>query len=344
MLTKPEIKKKINLYLSILKNYIELENAGGNYDINVHCEDFFCEFLNLVFDLDLINLNEIKVNFPAVDLGDKDSRVCYQVTTTSKSTKIKSTLEKFNDKKLYNDYDEINILILGDKLGYTFEVEYDEFEFEIDENILDFKDLYKIIFSIKNKSKLEKILEMLEENLIDINLTPKGSILDNYEKEVLKLGTSYEKFMKIGLKIDICKHLEEAEQIKKDIEYVANKLVRLDRKTREVMKIIIDEREIYDSKKREYGEIYFDGVGLSRKSEISIMEELRLLERKRFLVFSEYSWGRYKSEDEKENYDKLYCMSEDEEWDVLYPIVDYCYKSKIDIDKLILDLDFTILD
>jgi hypothetical protein len=38
------------------------------YDINKTAEDIFMHILNDVYNLELVNANDIKINFPAIDL------------------------------------------------------------------------------------------------------------------------------------------------------------------------------------------------------------------------------------------------------------------------------------
>ena len=343
MLKKVEKKREIIKYLSILQYYIENSNAMGEYDINTHCEEFFREFLNILFDLELVNLNKIKVNFPAVDLGDIDAGVCYQVTTTSESDKIKTTLEKFNDHKLYNDYEEINVLILGNKKDYSFTVkEYENFSFDINNNILDFKDLIKSVDLIKKNSTLDEIIRMLKENLMNLGCIERTSILSSVKKEEIIFGEDYH-----GFTIEYCRYIagkedELIEQTKADIEYFAVKLSKLDIKTREVIKLIIDNRKIYNNKNIKYDKIYFDSMEIQRIT--NVKEELQILYKNNFIHPSDYSGYGMISDCMEENYDILYCMDSGNNWNVLYDIVDYCYENSLDIDKIILNLDFTILD
>lgn len=146
--------------MSILKYYIELSNDVGDFDINKKSEDFFRGLLNLLFNLDLENMNKIKLNFPAIDLGDKKNRICYQITSESTSSKIKETLDKFRDLKLYKEFEVINILIVGNKIKIK-PLEYPEFKFIVKDNLLDLNDLFKEIAK-KNTSKLEEILHFFE--------------------------------------------------------------------------------------------------------------------------------------------------------------------------------------
>lgn len=142
-----------------------MNNETGNFDINKYCEDFLVDLLNLVYDINLINLNEIEVNFPAIDLGDKNSRICYQVTSTSGINKVEYTIDKFIEKSLYEEYDELNIFILGEKKNHTKLIQRDEIEFSYDRNLLDFNTLAVDIQNIKNLEKLNDIYRLLEESL-----------------------------------------------------------------------------------------------------------------------------------------------------------------------------------
>ena len=61
----------------------------------------------------LENLNlTTGLNYPGIDLGDKSARVAIQVTSTPGSDKIKATLTKFVEYKLYRDCDRLIVYIL----------------------------------------------------------------------------------------------------------------------------------------------------------------------------------------------------------------------------------------
>ena len=130
MLKKKEIYDEIDRYLSSLQAYIKMQNKNGTFDINKYSEDFICELLNLTYGFELINLNSIHKNYPAIDLGDEKAGICIQVTATNSSQKIKNTLEKFKKEKLYESFNEIDIFILGDKKNYNNkDFIYPEFDF-----------------------------------------------------------------------------------------------------------------------------------------------------------------------------------------------------------------------
>lgn len=166
MLKINELVNQINEYMSIMKYYIEFNNDLGNSDINKQSEDFYCGLLNIIYGLELQNLNELKVNFPAIDLGDKKNRVCYQITATSEITKIKETLNAYRKYQLYKEYDEINILILGNKKKHSTKLAYSEFAFSYDKNLYEINDLIKDIAKMKI-DKLIRILTYIENNFGD---------------------------------------------------------------------------------------------------------------------------------------------------------------------------------
>ena len=113
-----ELIQEIQDLLLSLERELEYDNAAENYDGNTYAEDFYCELINMVkADFDLKNLNTVKKNHPAVDLGDESARVCIQITGTSSKKKIQDTFNKFEKYKLGDKYDKIYILVLKGKGG-----------------------------------------------------------------------------------------------------------------------------------------------------------------------------------------------------------------------------------
>ena len=65
----------INDGLSFLSAKIKALNSCNLTSINIHCEYFFRDFLNLLLDLKLVNTNSLKQNSPAIDLGDEEKKI-----------------------------------------------------------------------------------------------------------------------------------------------------------------------------------------------------------------------------------------------------------------------------
>lgn len=97
------------------------QNVIGLFDDNRLAQDFYCELLKILSGYELVDLDKLndKTNYSAIDLGDTHNRIAVQVTADNSSTKIKDTLEKFRDAKLFNDYDRLIVLIIGKKQSYT---------------------------------------------------------------------------------------------------------------------------------------------------------------------------------------------------------------------------------
>lgn len=162
MFLKTQLVEEVNKYLSIIQAYVHMQNCNGLFDINKYCEDVFCGLLNIVYDLNLKNLNKIIYNFPAVDLGDYDKRICFQVTSTNDISKIRYTVDKFIEKELYKDFDSVFIFILGNKKSYTADINAGEnLVFDISKNVMDISDLSITINNFED-DKINAILGYLK--------------------------------------------------------------------------------------------------------------------------------------------------------------------------------------
>lgn len=144
--------EKILMHLSVLRYIFKSKSKHGHYDLNKAAENFFRDFLNLAFDYELINVNDISSNYAAIDLGDLNGRLCIQVTADNSSTKIKESLKKFEKYKLSVDYDRFVMLLLTEKKGYITDFPVKSINFNPENDIWDIDDLLEKI----EKLKLEK--------------------------------------------------------------------------------------------------------------------------------------------------------------------------------------------
>ncbi|MEC0105349.1 SMEK domain-containing protein [Paenibacillus taichungensis] len=192
MLKREDLTKRALSCIGWLKNYIELNNVNSLTDINKYCEDFLVPILNRTYGLNLINLNQIEVNFPAVDLGDYHSRICYQVSSTVDIKKIEETLNTFDSNGLYSSFNEINMFMLGTKKSYRKKLNYDNFSFDYKKNVKDFSDLSRDILS-KKMDELKEIVELLEAEMLGNKNNIDGQIRLIIEDE---LNTNYSTLFK----------------------------------------------------------------------------------------------------------------------------------------------------
>jgi len=101
--------------LSFIESKVKNDTKQKLYDINKTAEDIFMYLLNDVYGWQLVNANDIKPNFPAIDLIDTTNEIVIQVTSSMDDAKVVSTIEKFakfaDDSykdgayKQYADYD-----------------------------------------------------------------------------------------------------------------------------------------------------------------------------------------------------------------------------------------------
>jgi hypothetical protein len=175
MFKSRDIKTQLKKYFTYLGILIEEENLEGRTDINNECEDIFKEILNIIYDLNLENMNEVKINYPAIDLGDEKNKVCYQITSNVSKKKIDETIKKFDDHKLYRKFDEINILFLKTDQRKHYQNSYNG---HLNFKILFLSDLLKYI---SESGKEEKVLSYLKEE-VGMNMIEKNKNLYKFEQ------------------------------------------------------------------------------------------------------------------------------------------------------------------
>lgn len=180
MYERKDIIEEIIYDLNLIKLNIKSFSKLNLYDLNKYSEDFFCKLLNIINDLHLKNLNIKDRNIVAIDLGDLEQGICYQITSTSENTKIKNTIQKFEKYNLYNQYKQLFILILNDKRNYRTSFQTNgKYQFQ-NKNILDFNDLIEIIKSL-NSGKILNIYEFIKNNIRFF----KSLGLKNNKKEII---------------------------------------------------------------------------------------------------------------------------------------------------------------
>ena len=159
--------KVIDLMLRFVHR-VKAETAMYRRDINLISENVLIPLLSEIYghtELRNLNLSE-KSNFPAIDLGDEKARTAYQITSKFRSEKIKDTIKKFVEHKLYEKFDCLVIYILTEKPETYYgrgldDIIQGKFSFDKDTNILDYRDLLEKIsgFSLDKLRRVEEILE-----------------------------------------------------------------------------------------------------------------------------------------------------------------------------------------
>jgi hypothetical protein len=153
------VKKIINEF-AILETKIDKYNKLNLTDINIFSEDFFAKILNLIFRYNLKPFK--KINYPSIDLGDKENGIAIQITSKKKKSKIQKTLDGFQIQKLSSEFLKLKILILNQKQKEYKNLKIaKEINFNPNTDIIDFNDLIKEINTLPNQ-KIKRILNIFK--------------------------------------------------------------------------------------------------------------------------------------------------------------------------------------
>lgn len=173
-----DITQKISNIISIVHTSIKDEGFFGFQDSKTGCENFFKDLFNILYGLKLQNLNLFSVNFPSIDLGDKENKICYQITCENTPKKINETLETYNKYNINKSYPKLRIFIFDNKPRGR------------DNNLGEIEVLYKgdLLKHIKEKEleTKEKILLLLEKcvNLPKLKIAKKSLAMQTVGKMI----------------------------------------------------------------------------------------------------------------------------------------------------------------
>lgn len=193
-----EIENQLRDVVSRLITQVELATAQGRTDINLALEDAFIPILKSVYNLPhLINLNRKQKNYPGIDLGDDHDRVAFQVTSTTNLEKVKATLTQFMERKYYNTFDELFVLMLTKKQSSysqksVDEVLTDEFAFNCKKHIIDLHDILGEVSGLRLAAQ-QRVLAEFKQILGDVDAfisfstdnVPMPSVITSNLQEIL---------------------------------------------------------------------------------------------------------------------------------------------------------------
>ena len=172
---------RITSYLERLVTQVELNNGVGLTDINSSAEDFFCKLLNIIFDSKLVNLNLEKLNFPAIDLGDDEERLSFQVTSTKTKPKLQKTFDRFCKNDLFERFDSLRFVIISAKKYKPrgdFKIDC-KLKFNKDTDILCVPELINLIqgASVSKQTKIIRLLESEFDSHSQVNVSNEAETL-----------------------------------------------------------------------------------------------------------------------------------------------------------------------
>ncbi|WP_343668427.1 SMEK domain-containing protein [Chitinophaga sp.] len=142
---------------------LRLTNGITLFDGNKLAEPLVLKILNLLYGLDLIDLNDEKINTPGIDLGDKQAGVAFQVTIRTDADKVIETLRKASSHNFAGDYPNgIRFFVLNDGGKFKFgRIKPDSILASFDENrdIVYLEDVAKQVKRIYERDEA-KFLEL----------------------------------------------------------------------------------------------------------------------------------------------------------------------------------------
>jgi len=167
MLKKEKLIKAITRQIIILKDYIKATNNTGLTDANRIIQSIIADLINEIKGLNLIDLDNIKTNHPAIDLGDINAGICIQVSSNIDSSKINNTISKLLKYNYFKKYPKLKFFHTKEKQkSYTINTyDKDKIQFDPNTDIIDWFDLIKEISQQDSIAKLKKIDKILVDNI-----------------------------------------------------------------------------------------------------------------------------------------------------------------------------------
>lgn len=248
---------KIEERLLFLAYRIGIRSRLNLLELNIHSENFFAEVLNILFDWDLHNANELNANYKGIDLIDISNKIIVQVSATNTKQKVENTLERVKDEK-YCGY-ELKILFVSGEIKNIVNKSYNidnNIKFNPQEDIWDIGEVLRKISNLTDINKREKIYDLV------MNEIPFGKDID-----ILKVDSNITEIINILSKENL-----------DNVSYEINiNLYEIDKKIEfnnlnEIVKILINDYKIYYEKVNEkYREFDLQGVNKS----FSVLQAIR---------------------------------------------------------------------
>ncbi|MEJ1517819.1 SMEK domain-containing protein [Bacillus cereus] len=337
MTYEEKLREEINRALTWIESSVRIESKQGYYNKNKAAENLFCGLLNLVYGLDLKNLNYESQDTPGIDLGDEHSRVCYQITSQNTREKVNKSIEKFMSHNFDNTYDKLVVLIIGYKKQFR---DFKKYQFKL--RVIGIEEIGKEI----NKRSIDEKEEILQH----LNMTIPDLI--QYESEytdvVLKTGMNYASFL------NFFSNEEYHDEDTIFINEFAETLSELDRNTRKLIYKIMK----HSVKVKEDG-IHFDYYEVLKHSKLEeeiFLKELNILQHKELIdtpMVGLDIMDQIRDLSDKEKYEKgpvrlSYDKDCIELLSNIYKFLKGAAEDKKDfkasLKQLIMKLDFTLLD
>lgn len=179
-------------------------------NLNVHSENLYRDFLNILYWYNLENINQIQANAEAIDLIDKEKRILIQVSSTATSQKIKASLSKKSIKKYKDEGYCFRFLPLTTDIWTLKKANIENpnnISFNPIKDIISIDDILKTVLHL-NIDEQKNIYNLIKKELWnmqdDVVLQPSNLaevIAMIWEKDLVESGIEEFKIIKIDNKI-----------------------------------------------------------------------------------------------------------------------------------------------
>jgi|JI9StandDraft_1071089.scaffolds.fasta_scaffold126913_1 ribosomal protein L23 len=346
MYRRETLIKNIILYLSYLE--LNVQNTGiiHLFDDNIISENFFRDFLKLVYGYELKNLNMEDKNKKGIDLGSKnDNKLSIQITSDGSKKKVQDTIDKVTRVKdedgnitlITPEYERLKVVVIGRKNDYrkdtVFET-YGKLIFNRDEDILDIKDIIAQI-NDKETKDMEDIFKFLSyEIYFSDDMKPLIQRSIDFDKKIGKKAINLKAISKTN------NWENSPDEIKSNVVYfdeIHQTLTMLPFQTREILALIY--------KRAKNGWITFEQIRLSiepQPSKHDFQSHIIELENNKFISTD--------SEDPNDNqvytiYIENSTVGIETGWKIISKeILPFLESRTIPVEIFFRDLDFSVLD
>ena len=154
--------RRIKDTLAIYAVRIDLDKGEASRE----AENFYCELLNILKGYQLQNMNLVKPNYPAIDLGDAGEGIGIQVTSSATRKKVQDTLDAMFRNGVEQEYPHLVMLITNKWIESRKAFRMDGVcQFDPNGDIWDTDWLLAQIDRVTELEKLREIHDYLREHL-----------------------------------------------------------------------------------------------------------------------------------------------------------------------------------
>ena len=154
--------RRIKDTLAIYAVRIDLDKGEASRE----AENFYCELLNILKGYQLQNMNLVKPNYPAIDLGDAGEGIGIQVTSSATRKKVQDTLDAMFRNGVEQEYPHLVMLITNKWVESRKAFRMDGVcQFDPNGDIWDTDWLLAQIDRVTELEKLREIHDYLREHL-----------------------------------------------------------------------------------------------------------------------------------------------------------------------------------